>query len=171
MRVLVTAASRHGSTAEIAQRIAESLRAAFAAAPSPPEVVYAPLDKVGPVGRYDAAIIGSALYFGRWLAPARAFVNANTATLRGMQTWIFTSGPVGDTPRPTGVVGDAQKVEDTIGTHGHAVFAGRLRRKDLGLGERLAIAAVRAPEGDYRDWAAIDRWSREVAEALARVGN
>ena len=171
MRILVTAASRHGSTWGIAERIAADLRDALAQAPSPtpPTVDLVPIDEVGPVGRYDAAVIGSALYLGRWLPSAREFVKANLTSLRGIQTWIFTSGPVGEVPRPTGVIGDAAKVEHDIGTHGHEVFAGRLVRKELGFGERLVVGAVRAPEGDYRDWGAIDAWAAQIAEALVRI--
>ena len=31
---------------------------------------------------------------------------------------------------------------------------------------RLVVKALRAPEGDYRNWDAIIHWSEEVAEAL-----
>lgn len=47
----------------------------------------------------------------------------------------------------------------------HRIFAGRLDASTLSLGERVAVRAVRAPEGDFRDWAAIRGWAREIAAA------
>jgi menaquinone-dependent protoporphyrinogen oxidase len=173
MRILVTAASRHGSTLEIAERIAENLRESVRAGDpaglTRTDVVFAPVDDTGPVGRYDAAIIGSALYLGRWLRPARRFVETNVQALSAMPTWIFTSGPVGEQPRPAKLIGDATKMENLIGTHGHQVFPGRLVRKDLNPLERAFVAAVRAPEGDFRDWALVDTWSAEITRALTRA--
>jgi menaquinone-dependent protoporphyrinogen oxidase len=49
----------------------------------------------------------------------------------------------------------------------HRVFAGRLDRKLLGFGERALVVAVRAPEGDFRDWDAIDRFAGEIVERLS----
>jgi menaquinone-dependent protoporphyrinogen oxidase len=40
-------------------------------------------------------------------------------------------------------------------------------RSPLGFGERAVVRAVRAAEGDYRDWAAIDAWAQEIASSLA----
>jgi len=49
------------------------------------------------------------------------------------------------------------------------VFAGawdrsRLNRSKLGMAER--IVAKRLPEGDWRDWSAIDAWAVGIARAL-----
>jgi menaquinone-dependent protoporphyrinogen oxidase len=37
----------------------------------------------------------------------------------------------------------------------------------LGLGEKVILAAVRAPEGDYRPWDEIRAWAGEIAAELA----
>src|SRR4051794_8974088 len=64
MKILVTAASRHDATDEIATAIAEALtrRGHEAEACS--------IDAASPEG-YDAVVLGSAVYIGRWLKPAR----------------------------------------------------------------------------------------------------
>ena len=68
MNVLVTVASKHGATGEIGEIIAGVLRdAGHAVDSSEPGAVR-------DIERYDAVIIGSAVYAGRWLQPARAFV-------------------------------------------------------------------------------------------------
>ena len=68
-RVLVSAASLHGATAEIAQTIGEVLsRHNFAT------TVMAP-GEVDAIDDYDAVIIGSAVYMGHWLDPAKELVS------------------------------------------------------------------------------------------------
>src|SRR3954464_13651727 len=66
MRILVTAASRHGSTCEIAAAIAETL------VQRGHEAEACPIEGAAPEG-YDAVVLGSAVYTGRWLQAGRAF--------------------------------------------------------------------------------------------------
>ena len=61
MKVLVAFASRHGSTREIAEGIAQELRA------SGHSVAVRPVDAVQGIERYEAAVIGGAVYMGDWL--------------------------------------------------------------------------------------------------------
>jgi menaquinone-dependent protoporphyrinogen oxidase len=51
--------------------------------------------------------------------------------------------------------------------NGHGVLAGSLWKEDLGIVERAMIAAVHAPEGDFRPWAEIDEWAGVIAGELA----
>ncbi len=57
------------------------------------------------------------------------------------------------------------------GAREHRVFAGRLDRHRLGFAERAVTLALRAPEGDFRDWAAIEAWAAEIAETLKKEKN
>ena len=68
MRILVSAASKHGSTAEVATHIAETLDANL---PGDVVVDVIPAGDVGETTSYDAVILGSAVYLGRWLEDAR----------------------------------------------------------------------------------------------------
>ena len=95
MTVLVTAASRHGGTREIAEAIARELEAQGVS------VELRELEEVSDLGRYDAVVLGSAVYLGRWLEPALRFVERHADELAERKTWLFSSGPiVGDPPRP-----------------------------------------------------------------------
>jgi menaquinone-dependent protoporphyrinogen oxidase len=118
--------------------------------------------------RYDAVIAGSAVYMGKWLPEAIEFVTKNERTLREKPVWLFSSGPLGwDDPVPAdGPAGVADLVVRT-GARGHQVFVGRLEKHDLGFLERLAARAVRAPEGDFRDWTAIRAWAQGIGVGLA----
>jgi menaquinone-dependent protoporphyrinogen oxidase len=160
MKVLVSAASKHGATTEVAATIGAALTAAGVDA-----IVVAPPD-VTSVDGFDAAVIGSAVYAGRWLDPAKDLLQGHHEGLSRIPVWLFSSGPVGDPPKPVEDPLDVAPMMALVGARGHRVFAGQIDKSRLGLGERAILAAVRAPEGDYRPWAEIDAWARELAEAL-----
>jgi len=164
MRVVVTAATRHGATREIADAIAASLARRGIDAES------RPLEELrDDLGGYDAIVLGSAVYMGRWLKPASRFARANVATLAAMPVWLFSSGPLGPSDRrlPEGEPIDVCELVKLTGAHAHRVFAGRLERRRLRFAERAAAKAVHAPEGDYRDWEQIDGFADEIADELS----
>lgn len=49
----------------------------------------------------------------------------------------------------------------------HRLIAGELDKRKLGAMGRSVARAVHAPEGDFRDWDAIEAWAKEIAVALA----
>jgi menaquinone-dependent protoporphyrinogen oxidase len=162
VRVLVTAASRHGATHEIATAIAAGL------ARRAVEAEARPAEELDSLDGYDAYVIGSAVYVGHWLDPARELVEAHTAALAGRPVWLFSSGPLGppDKLKPEGEPVDVAGLIEASGAAEHRVFAGRLDRKLLSFGEKAVVVAVRAPEGDFRDWDAVDAFAAAVAERL-----
>lgn len=160
MRVLIAVASRHGSTQGIAEAIAAELRAAGHVVD-----VRAIGDPV-PVEEYDAIVVGSAVYMGNWLPEARQFVERHRARLAAVRVWLFSSGPLGADPHPKGDPAHLDELVQASGARGHANFAGRLDKEQLGLGERLISRMVKAPEGDFRDWDAIRTWARAIAAGL-----
>jgi menaquinone-dependent protoporphyrinogen oxidase len=157
MTVLVSAASKHGATAEIASALAEGLTRRGV-----PAEVRAPAE-VSDVAGYDAVVLGSAVYMGHWLGEAKDVVSRSAADLRDRPVWLFSSGPIGEPLKPEeDAVDVAEQVEQT-GAVEHRTFAGRLDRSLLGFGERALVRALRAPEGDFRDWAALDAWAESIA--------
>jgi len=155
------AASKHEATQEIAEAIGRGLGRQGI------DVDVRPVEDVDDIGGYDAVIVGSAVYTGRWLEPAIRFVQANAAALQEIPVWAFSSGPIGDPPRPAGQ--EAVRIDEMLamtGAREHRVFAGRLDRSRLGWGERAIARVFRAAEGDFRDWEAIEAWAQGIAEAL-----
>jgi menaquinone-dependent protoporphyrinogen oxidase len=147
MKILITVASRHGSTREIAEMLAQELRMADHS------VDLRNIEEGPSIALYDAVIIGSAIYMGKWRPSAEQFVQDNRVRLGEVPIWLFSSGPLGhENPQPTG---DPKQV-----------FVGKLDKHSLGVGERLIVRAVGAPEGDFRDWAAIRSWARDIAGVL-----
>jgi menaquinone-dependent protoporphyrinogen oxidase len=160
MTVLVAYASKHGSTAEIAEVIAETLRETGLEADCREARDVATLDP------YDAVVLGSAVYMKRWRGGAKHFLRKHARALATRPFWVFSSGPVGepqpdeaDSPwlEPPRIV---RRVEE-IGARGHVVLGGRAPEGSM-------MTKNMPPEfRDRRDWDAIRAWAREIA---AEVG-
>jgi menaquinone-dependent protoporphyrinogen oxidase len=163
MSVLVAAASKYGATQEIAEAIGRALSDGGL------EVDVRRVDDVADIAGYEAVVLGSAVYVGQWLESARRFVDDHAGELAGRPTWLFSSGPIGEPPRPaeeTAVKIDA--ILAATGAREHRVFAGKLDKSRLSFGERAVVFAFRAAEGDFRDWDDITTWAAGIAEALPR---
>jgi len=162
VRVLVTAASRHGSTQEIAEAIAATL------ADRGIESAAVPVDQVATLDGFDAVVLGSAVYMGRWLGEARRFAQLHASALCRLPVWLFSSGPVGpaDHPVPPGTPADVPVLTRLTQATGHRTFAGRLDLTRLHFTERTLARTIHVPEGDSRDWGAIEDFAGEVADAL-----
>lgn len=84
-KVLVGYVSKCGSTGEIAKALAEEIAARGSA------VDVAPVEKVTDLTGYSAVVLGSAVRFGQWLAPAVDFAARFRETLGTMPVAIFTA--------------------------------------------------------------------------------
>jgi menaquinone-dependent protoporphyrinogen oxidase len=165
-RVLVVVASRHGATREIGQRLAEWLPGTDAGQALGLSAVAEGAEHGGDPAGFDAVVVGSAVYAGRWLEPAREYVTVHAGSLREMPVWLFSSGPIGAPPFPPDEPHDAHPLAQLSGARGHRVFAGCLQPPLLTFGERAMVTAMRAPVGDFRDWTAVRAWAEEIATAL-----
>jgi menaquinone-dependent protoporphyrinogen oxidase len=160
MKVLVSAASRHGATAEIARAIGETLGAAGL------DAVVLPPDAVTTMDDYDAAVLGSGVYVGHWMDGAKNLVERHAAALASRPVWLFSSGPIGEPPKPEDDPADIAEIMETTHAREHRLFAGKVDRAVLGLGEKVILKAVRAPEGDFRSWDDVREWARGIAAVL-----
>ena len=174
MIVLVAYATRHGSTAGIAERIAVGLRRAGLTA------TVSHVKDVREVTPYDAVVLGGPSYMFHWLRDASRFAHHHRAHLRERPVWLFSSGPLGtdlvdaeghdvlEASRPR----EFDELTTLLQPRGEKVFFGAYDpdAPPVGLGERmvrhLPAARTALPAGDFRDWAAIDAWATEIAQAL-----
>jgi menaquinone-dependent protoporphyrinogen oxidase len=161
MNVIIVAGSKHGSTRAIAEVVGHELRNSGLEV----SIVDADADAISLDG-YDAAVIGSAVYVGRWMRGARAFLQANRASLQSMPVWLFSSGPLRDGPEQPDDLADVRAFADDVHARDHRVFAGKLDRADLSLAERAAVRIVHAPYGDMREWDEIRAWAQSIVAAL-----
>jgi menaquinone-dependent protoporphyrinogen oxidase len=165
-RVLVAVASKHGATAEIGDALARDLVESPAGVAAGLSAVAIPAARRPSPLPYDAVLLGSAVYAGRWLEEARQYATLYADALRQRRVWLFSSGPVGEPPFPRDQPHDAAPMAALTGAREHRVFPGRLERSRLSIGERAVVSAMRAPVGDFRDWAQIAGWAGEIAAAL-----
>jgi menaquinone-dependent protoporphyrinogen oxidase len=107
------------------------------------------------------------VYAGHWLAQGKDLVKHVARHAAGRPVWLFSSGPLGVPAPADHDAVDVQHLVDIASARGHALFSGRLDTSLLGFAERAIVAAVRAPEGDFRDWDAIDTWAGQIADELA----
>ncbi len=160
MNVLVAVASRHGSSLQIGEVIATTLRARGLTADM------LRVEDVASLDGYDAVVLGSSVYAGHWLRRARVFADTFEAELVRRPLWLFSSGPVGDPPKPMENPAEIAALVKRFGARSHRLFGGRIEGDELGLAEKALVALVRAPYGDYRPWSEISVWAEGMAADL-----
>jgi menaquinone-dependent protoporphyrinogen oxidase len=167
-KILVTYASRAGSTVGVAQAIGAALTNQGAA------VDVLPMQDVHHLADYRAVIAGSAIRMDNWLPEALQFVQRHQ--------WELTQKPFAAflvclalsaqneqrlaKARVT-AASYLQPVRKLVPTLSEGLFAGALDLSKLPLHYRLAFGVATGlgafKEGDYRDWDAIRQWADEVA--------
>ena len=161
--VLVAYASKHESTAEIAERIATAMRSAGCDAEA------RPAGEVDDLSGYAAVVLGSAVYAKRWQRDARAFARRHAAALRGLPVWLFSSGPFGAVEEhptaPTPPV--AERLVARLGAREHVMFGGRVPTDPGNFVERAMLRNTPPERRDARDWPAIEEWAHGVASQVA----
>jgi menaquinone-dependent protoporphyrinogen oxidase len=160
--VLVAYATRHESTRGIAAAIAEVLTGAGVRAR------LEPLDGVGDLRAFRAAVIGCTVFADEWMPGAHAFLVKHERKLEGMPVWLFASGP--PEPLPEGatvdVPADLVAVIERIAPRDVALFAGSLQPHHVGAGLRILAKLSRSSFTEHRDWAAVERWAEHIAADL-----
>ncbi|HJQ94462.1 MAG TPA: flavodoxin domain-containing protein [Acidimicrobiia bacterium] len=163
MKVLVSAASKHGATAGIADVIGSTLMG------SGFEVSMMEPGRIDDIDSFDAIVVGSAVYAGHWMKPAIELTERFAERFPDKPVWLFSSGPIGDPPKPSEDPVDLVEVMKMTGARGHRLFAGKLDKAMLSFPERAIVSALRAPYGDFRDWDEIRNWANEIAMSLSEV--
>jgi menaquinone-dependent protoporphyrinogen oxidase len=160
-KILVAYASKHGSTEGIARGLADRFRELGHEADT--RSVTGDLDLEGA----DAVVLGSAIYAGSWMKEATEFAHRHADALGRVPVWLFSSGPLGtevqdheEQPR------QLAELTETLRPKEHRIFFGALDQSKLGFGERILVKAVKAPDGDFRDWDQIRDWAAAIAEQL-----
>jgi menaquinone-dependent protoporphyrinogen oxidase len=160
MQVVIATGSRHGSTHDIGDRLAATLKKMGI------EAISCDVSEVQSLEEADAVVLGSAVYLGQWTKEAQEFVERFRAELLVMPTWVFSSGPVGEPPKPDADPPAHVNVRDAVEAEDDRVFPGALNRDHLGLGEKLIVKVIGVEDGDFRPWDEIEEFAREIGEAL-----
>lgn len=167
--ILVTYATRTGSTQGVAEAIANTLKEKGCS------VEVKPMSDVGDLAPFSAVIAGSAIQSSAWLPEAVDFINANQRVLsqKPFATFLVCmtlAMPNGEKYRPF-VMDFIKPVRHMVKPVSEAQFAGSLDLQKLpSLGDRIkfGISVLLGvwKKGDHRDWNAIQTWASTLPEAL-----
>jgi menaquinone-dependent protoporphyrinogen oxidase len=158
--ILVAYATKRGSTHEVAEAVAETLRDHGLA------VEVRSAAEVRELDRYDGAVVGGALYMGRWHRDARRLLSRFRRELEALPVAVFGMGPL--TSSEQDVAGSREQLDRALERTPElepvavAIFGGVVHP------QQLHFPLNRMPESDARDWDAIQEWAVEVAGAMAR---
>ena len=154
--ILVVYATKNGSTKAVAETIATELQVnGTAVNVGPARAAREPV-----TGR-DLVVLGGAIYSGRWHRDAHRFLKLHRKDLAGVPIAVFGMGPREDRPeswqRARAQLDHALAKRPWLRPAAVAVFGGV---DPPGRSDRHV-------QRDLRDWMAIRRWAREVADKIA----
>ena len=162
--IMVAYATRHGSTQEVAETIAATLREGGLA------LVCQPLKQVRTLEGYAAVVIGAPLYMFRWHGDAKRFLSRHRQDLLTRPVAVFALGPFHE---------DAKEFQDARGQLDKElanfpwfkpvaieIFGGKFDPMALRFPYNLIPALKQMPASDIRDWAAIRAWASGLAVKL-----
>ena len=161
--ILIAYTSRKGSTAEIALAIGKELEKTGAV------VTVADMTTISSLDGYSGVVIGTPVYTGKVSGDVAAFAARFKDQLPRVPVAGFVTGiaPVypktGDVSVFTGQLAEALAPVKPVAV---AMFAGVLDAARLSFIERGMTALLNVPTGDFRDWAAIAAWARELPATM-----
>ena len=164
-RVLITYASKYGSTGGVADAIGKELCGKGLAAD------VALIGNAGDLGLYQGVVVGSAIYMGKWMPEATDFVKKNRDILRRMPVAYFLvcitlSQPTEkNRAEVLSYMEPIMRAVPEIRPLGIGTFAGALDYNKLSWLNKRILKAKGAPEGDFRDWNSIRTWAQEPVYA------
>ncbi|MCX5858527.1 MAG: flavodoxin domain-containing protein [Proteobacteria bacterium] len=164
-KILVVYATKSGSTAEVAQAIAEEFRAQNAV------VDVFEVKKASQPEGYTAVVVGSAIRYGRWLPDAIKYLKTHKDQLSRIPIAYFNCGIFLVQGKP-GQKEEAKKynapAEEIVKPVAEIGFGGKLDFGKLNFWERQLGKIVGIPAGDYRDFNVIRAWAREIFPKLSK---
>jgi menaquinone-dependent protoporphyrinogen oxidase len=167
-KILVTYASRTGSTAGVAEAIGKTLSENGA------QVEVRSMEDVKDLAPYRAVVAGSAIQGGQWLPEAMQFVQAHQASLAQKPFAAFLvcmTLTISNGKYRAQVADWLQPVRVLVKPVSEGFFAGALDISKVPsfsdrLKFRLSVVFGVWSEGDHRDWNAIRAWAESIRPLL-----
>jgi menaquinone-dependent protoporphyrinogen oxidase len=162
--VLVGYATRHGSTQEVAEAVAETLRDSGLA------VDVQPVGEVRSLDGYSAVVLGAPLYMYRWHKDARRFLSRQRKALAERAVAVFALGPVHDPHDEEEWQDSWSQLNEELAKYpwfrpvALEMFGGKFDPELLRF--PINVMAGQEPATDIRDWAAIRDWASNLPALL-----
>lgn len=162
--VLVVYGTKSGCTAGVAERIGAALAAYGVSVDVAPAE-----DRPDPAG-YDGVVVGSGVRVGQWHSAVKEWVTENADALKVRPTALYTVClTIASEPEKVDEVRaytDPLLAESGIEPIDIGLFGGWFEPKRFSFVERTVLKAMKAPQGDHRNWEAIEEWTAGVAPKL-----
>jgi menaquinone-dependent protoporphyrinogen oxidase len=158
--ILVGYATRYGSTQEVAEAVAETLRECGL------EAEVQPLRDVRTLEGYSAVVLGASLYMYRWHKDAQRFLSRHRKALEERPVAVFALGPVHDPHDEEEWQGSRAQLDRALAKYpwlspvAVEMFGGKFDPALLRF--PLNLFAGKEPASDIRDWAAIRTWASNL---------
>ena len=160
--ILVAYATKYGSTQEVAEAVAATLRE------SGLEVDIQPMRKVRTLAGYRAVVLGAPLYMFHWHKDALRFLSQHREALTERPAAIFALGPTHDDEKERQ---DSRAQLDKelakfpwLTPVALEMFVGKYDPAKLRF--PVNLFAGKEPASDLRDWTAIRVWASNLAAKL-----
>ncbi len=158
--ILVAYATRYGSTQEVAETVAATLRE------SGLEVDLEQLRQVHSIDQYQAIVIGAPLYMFRWHKDALNFLSRFHTILITQPVAIFALGPFHANEEEFQSAREQleKELEKFPWLHPKAIeiFGGKFDPEKLTFPHNLVPALKKMPASDVRDWTTIRAWANQL---------
>lgn len=164
-KVLVVYGTGTGCTTGVAEQIGKTLATKGAT------VDVAPVKDAPDPSGYDAVVVGSGVRGGQWHAAVNEWVKAKADALKAKPVAFYTVGlTLASDPTKTDEVRaytDPLIAETGVKPVDVGTFAGWNEPKTFSFVERAILKMMKAPQGDFRDFAKIDAWAAAMQPKLA----
>lgn len=159
--ILLAYSTVAGSTAEVAQAIAEEMEQAGA------QVDVQPVEAVKDIAGYDAVILGSAVRMFHLLPKTRRFLRKHRKALSQVPVAYFLVCLAMGEPTPENIAKATDYAKPMVETKAPAslgLFGGCINHEKLT--DFFGKSMKSLPEQDHRDWDQIRTWGRETISKL-----
>jgi menaquinone-dependent protoporphyrinogen oxidase len=159
--ILVGYATRYGSTQEVAEAVAATLRERGLA------VDIEPMRQVRTLDQYRAIVLGAPLYMFHWHKDALRFLARHRAALTARPVAIFALGPFHAEEKE--FQGSREQLDKELAKFpwlkpaAITIFGGKFDPQKLTFPHNLLPALKNMPASDIQDWTAIRAWASDLA--------
>jgi len=167
-KILVAYATTHGSTKEIAERIAAVLKEKQL------DIVLEEAKKIRTLDEYAAVVLGFPLYMFKMHGDGRRFLTRfRKEFMQGLPIAVFAGGPMEPDKAEEHMQGSREQMQKEmesfpgIQPKSTLILGGRFDPEALKFPWNLIPAMKQMPAADLRDWDEITNWAQDLPDLMS----